>query len=56
MLRFIFYIVVFYIVMKILRIFIDPVFDKHINNKPNQKTPEKKPIVGEYIEYEEVKN
>lgn len=64
LIRFIFYTFVFYIVMKILRTFLDPFFDKKeksvSNNNNNSNTninskPSQKPIVGEYIEYEEIK-
>lgn len=60
MIRFIFYTFVFYVVIKILRMFLDPFFEKR-NVTPQTKvknnvppTPAK-PIVGEYIEYEEIK-
>ncbi len=65
LIRFIFYTFVFYIVMKILRMFLDPFFDKkeksvsnnnnNANNINNNSKPSRKPIVGEYIEYEEIK-
>jgi hypothetical protein len=47
--------------MKILRMFLDPIFDKKESNvaaepkKDKIHTTPQKPIVGEYIEYEEVK-
>ncbi len=61
MIKFIFYTFVFYVVMKILRMFLDPIFDKKESNVATEPKRDKihttpqKPIVGEYIEYEEVK-
>ena len=58
LLRYIFYIFVFYIVMKILRMFFDPLFEKKENTSTNNNvnTPKpQKPVVGEYIDYEEIK-
>jgi hypothetical protein len=64
MIRFIFYTFVFYIVIKILRMFLDPFFDKKdpktgqsSNNTIHSNNPSKpqKPIAGEYIDYEEIK-
>ncbi len=61
MIKFIFYIFVFYVVMKILRIFIDPFFSKseriqNLNQEGGIPPKQHKPTVGEYIEYEEIKN
>ncbi len=60
MIRFIFYTFVFYIVIKILRMFLDPFFEKGNVNpqtkvKNNVPPTPAKAIVGEYIEYEEIK-
>lgn len=62
MLRFIFTLIIGYIILKIIRIFIDPLFQTNKvvpnpSNEPlkNRPTPKKeKPNLGEYIEYEEV--
>ena len=59
MFRFLFYLVFGYIIMKILRIFIDPIFagntGKTTNNTFVPKQEEKKSTLGEYVDYEEVK-
>jgi hypothetical protein len=63
MLRFIFTLIIGYIILKIIRIFIDPLFQSNKvaptpSNDPlkNKTTPKKeKSNLGEYIEYEEVK-
>jgi hypothetical protein len=63
MFRFIFTLIIGYIILKIIRIFIDPLFqtNKVVPNSSNEQplknnpTPKKeKPNLGEYIEYEEV--
>ena len=63
MFRFIYILIIGYIILKIIRIFIDPFFQSNraaptpsndpLMNKPTQKKA--KPKLGEYIEYEEVK-
>ncbi len=59
MIKFIFYTFIFYVLMKIFKVVLDPVFDK----KEKIKAPERndrpqnreKPIAGEYIDYEEIR-
>jgi hypothetical protein len=59
MLRFIFFLAFGYIIIKLLRVFVDPLFE----TKPKQKsssnfTPkdeEKKSTLGDYVDFEEVK-
>jgi len=59
MIRFIFYLAFGYIIIKILKIFIDPVFDQkpsRVQSSP-KATPvkeEKKSTLGDYVEFEEV--
>lgn len=62
LIRYIFYAVVFYFVMKILRNLFDPMFEKKENSTmrdntnfspKTENTP--KPKVGEYIDFEEIK-
>ena len=63
MFRFVFTLIIGYIILKIIRIFIDPLFQSNkvaptpsndpLKNRPTQKKV--KPKLGEYIEYEEVK-
>lgn len=62
--RFIFYIFVFYVVIKILRMFVDPFFETKKNNNTNNvnvqnnkqsKPQDNTPKVGEYVEFEEIK-
>ncbi len=66
MIRFIFYTLIAYVLYKIFRVFIDPMFETtpkqsnstlhQSNNATNQKAPKsKEPVLGEYVEYEEVK-
>ncbi len=63
MIRFIFYTLIAYVLFKIFRVFIDPLFDSGARapkpqtgaqDKPSQATP-KEPVLGEYVEYEEIK-
>ncbi|MBK7764553.1 MAG: hypothetical protein IPI46_14630 [Bacteroidetes bacterium] len=59
MLRYIFFLAFGYIIVKLLRLFIDPMFDgkSKVASHP-QATPkpqEKKSSLGDYVEYEEVK-
>ena len=58
MIRFIFYLIFTYLIIRILRIFIDPFFVKN-NSGPNTtfsaNTEDKKSTLGDYIEYEEIK-
>lgn len=59
MLRFIFSIAVFYVVIKIVRLLVDPFFQTNtapsnrMNTSPKSKPQE--PNLGEYVDYEEVK-
>ena len=59
MIKFIFYTFIFYVLMKIFRMFLDPVFDKKENAMPREIKDKmkqtEKPIAGEYIDYEEIK-
>ncbi|MBL7765404.1 MAG: hypothetical protein JNJ58_04890 [Chitinophagaceae bacterium] len=57
MIRFIFYVALAYVVMKILRVFIDPFFDRKAPAAagPANSETKTKPVVGEYVEFEEVK-
>ena len=59
MIRFLFYLAFGYIILKLLRVFIDPMFEsKAIKNTANNFVPkeEKKASnLGDYVEYEEVK-
>ncbi len=63
MIRFIFYTLIAYVLYKIFRVFIDPMFETtqkqgtpSIHNSTNQQAPKsKEPTLGEYVEYEEVK-
>lgn len=67
MIRFIFYTLIAYVLFKIFRVFIDPLFDSasrgpkgHAKaqakpqDKPSQATA-KEPVLGEYVDYEEVR-
>jgi hypothetical protein len=61
--RFIFYGIIAYFVMKLIRVFLDPIFTPNPNN-PKVKSSQSEPIkkqkeaskLGDYIEYEEVKS
>lgn len=61
--RFLFYSFIFYVIMKLIRLFVDPMFNTqkvnstpNLSPKPNPKTEIKKePSLGEYVEYEEIK-
>jgi hypothetical protein len=59
MIRFIFGLALAYFVLRIVRLFIDPIFDKKAPPvHPNSSTPnnsEKKSKLGEYVDYEEVR-
>lgn len=62
MLRYIFYAVITYIIIKMLRLFFDPAVASKSNNnagyKPNtppKAKPEKKSSLGDYVDFEEVK-
>ncbi|HOZ52927.1 MAG TPA: hypothetical protein PLU17_13770 [Chitinophagaceae bacterium] len=59
MLRFLFYLAFGYIILKIFRIFIDPLFStKTVKNTSTEFVPkqeEKKSKLGDYVEFEEVK-
>ncbi|HNF71848.1 MAG TPA: hypothetical protein PLP34_05515 [Chitinophagaceae bacterium] len=61
MIRFIFYLAFAYIIMKVLRLFIDPLFERPKGNSrvntPNStsgKTASHPPL-GDYVDFEEVK-
>ena len=61
MIRFIFYLAFAYIIMKVLRLFIDPLFERPKGpgrvNTPNNtsgKTAAHPPL-GDYVDFEEVK-
>jgi hypothetical protein len=61
MIRFIFYAFASYIILKMLRLFVDPLFETKTSNplhtKKNNAEPiqEQRPRVGEYVDFEEVK-
>ena len=59
MLRYIFFLAFGYIVVKLLRLFIDPMFESKTKTSPNTsftpKPEQKKSSLGDYVEYEEVK-
>ena len=59
MFRFIFYLSFGYIVIKLLRVFIDPFFEtRPAKNSTTNFTPkqeEKKSTLGDYVDFEEVK-
>lgn len=59
MIRFIFYLAFGYIILKMLRVFIDPFFEKPARqNQPGFTPPpqeSKKPPLGDYVDFEEVK-
>ncbi|HAD35132.1 MAG TPA: hypothetical protein DCF44_11680 [Chitinophagaceae bacterium] len=59
MIRFIFGLALAYFVLRIVRLVIDPIFDKKAPPvNPNSSTPNnaaKKSKIGEYVDYEEVR-
>ena len=59
MFRFLFYLAFGYIILKLLRVFIDPFFDnKPVKNTAPPFTPkqeEKKSSLGDYVDFEEIK-
>lgn len=57
MLRYLFYLAFGYIIIKILRVFIDPVLEKKMPATQPDASPkaDKTSRLGEYVEYEEVK-
>jgi hypothetical protein len=57
MIRFIFYTLIAYVLFKIFRVVIDPLFEKRPSQQPPRRdAAEKKgPGLGEYVDYEEVK-
>jgi hypothetical protein len=59
MLRFIFYLLFGYVLIKLFRVFIDPLFQQRTTqpspSKINNGSTEKKVTIGEYVDYEEVK-
>jgi len=59
MIRFIFGLALAYFVLRIVRLFIDPIFDKKSPSvNPHSSAPnnsEKKSKLGEYVDYEEVR-
>lgn len=60
MIRFIFYLAFGYVILKILRVFIDPFFEGNARQSRPGFTPppaheEKKPPLGDYVDFEEVK-
>lgn len=62
MIKFIFYTLITYVLFKVFRLFIDPMFEikSAVKQQPKQTTPKepkvaKETVLGEYVEYEEVK-
>ena len=63
MIKFIFYTLIAYVLFKIFRVFIDPMFESKNPQKPSPKVQGNNPVppkhsepkLGEYVEYEEVK-
>lgn len=58
MIRFIFGIALAYFVIRIVRLLIDPIFDRPSTKTPHTpkaSTHTDKPNLGEYVDYEEVK-
>jgi hypothetical protein len=62
LIRFIFYVFIAYIIMKMVRVFIDPVTESKApvkNPSPSPAKPEKKPEnhtrLGDYVDFEEIK-
>ena len=58
--RFVFYLVIGYIVLKLVRVFIDPLFEPSENSRKQKQTPspnntEPKKTLGDYVDFEEVK-
>lgn len=57
MIRFIFGIALAYFVLRIVRLIIDPIFDRSTTKMPHSpqaKPNVEKPNLGEYVDYEEV--
>ncbi|MBL7771295.1 MAG: hypothetical protein JNM95_00385 [Chitinophagaceae bacterium] len=65
--RFIFYVFITYIIMKMVRVFMDPVFESKTTvrsssqNKPNaaqqpSQKQESKTTLGDYVDFEEIKS
>lgn len=65
--RFIFYVFITYIIMKMVRVFMDPVFESktstksssnHRTNPVNNHPPkqEAKSTLGDYVDFEEIKS
>ncbi len=59
MIRFLFYLAFGYIVIKIFRVFIDPMFEtkavRNTNTGAVPKQEEKKSTLGDYVDFEEIK-
>ena len=62
MIKFIFYTLIAYVLFKVFRLFIDPMFETKTPTKQQPKqAPRSEPkapketVLGEYVEYEEVK-
>jgi hypothetical protein len=62
MIKFIFYTLITYVLFKVFRLFIDPMFEikSAVKQQPKQTTTKepkvaKETVLGEYVEYEEVK-
>lgn len=62
MIKFIFYTLIAYVLFKVFRLFIDPMFETKsaVKQQLKQTTPQepkaaKETVLGEYVEYEEVK-
>lgn len=62
MIKFIFYTLIAYVLFKVFRLFIDPMFETKsaVKQQPKQTAPQepkatKETVLGEYVEYEEVK-
>ncbi len=59
MFRFLFYLALGYVVIKLIRVFIDPLFESRpIKNTSSSFTPkqeEKKSTLGDYVDFEEIK-
>ena len=59
MFRFLFYLAFGYIVIKLIRVFIDPLFEtRPVKNASQSFTPpqeEKKSTLGDYVDFEEIK-
>lgn len=63
MIKFIFYTLIAYVLFKIFRVFIDPIFEAKNSPTPSPKVQGNNPVppkhseskLGEYVEFEEVK-